>query len=76
MKRVFFRNRIEVILLIMLISVGFCFAQSPSTIIEDYKPSSVNQPGKEFPQVNSEGRVRVQISAPEAHKIQLDIGAV
>ena len=45
-------------------------------VIEDFKPSSLNQPGKEYPQVNSEGRVRVSISAPEALKVQLDIGAV
>ncbi len=44
--------------------------------VEDFKPSSVNQPGKEYPQVNSEGRVRVQISAPEAQKVLLDISAV
>jgi len=53
-----------------------CFAQSPTTIVEDFKPSSVNQDGKEFPQVNSEGRVRTQISASEAKKVQLDIGGV
>lgn len=53
------------------------FAQTlGTTIVEDFKPSSVNQPGKDFPMVNSEGRVRVQISAPEATKVQLDIGAV
>ena len=45
-------------------------------VVEDFKPSSVNQPGKEFPQVNSEGRVRTQIKARDAHKVQLDIGAV
>ncbi len=45
-------------------------------VVEDFKPSSVNQPGKQYPQVNSEGRVRVQISAPEANRVQLDIGAV
>ncbi|MFZ0452148.1 MAG: alpha/beta hydrolase-fold protein, partial [Ignavibacteriaceae bacterium] len=45
-------------------------------IKEDFKPSSTNQPGKEYPKVNSEGRVRVSISAPEAHKVLLDIGAV
>ena len=50
--------------------------RSQSGVIEDFKPSSVNQPGKEYPQVNSEGRVRVQISAPGANKVQLDIGAV
>jgi enterochelin esterase family protein len=51
------------------------FAQNTS-VIEDFKPSSVNQPGKQFPQVNSERRVRASISAPEAKKVQLDIGGV
>jgi len=76
MKRVFLRNRIAVILLITSVTVGFCFGQSPAKIVEDFKASSVNQPGKEFPQVNSEGRVRVQIKAREARKVQLDISAV
>ncbi|HAH24102.1 MAG TPA: esterase [Prolixibacteraceae bacterium] len=73
------RYCIGVILLNMLMTGpehSGCFAQSPSKIIEDFKPSSVNQAGKEYPQVNSEGRVRTQISAPEAKKVQLDIGAV
>ena len=43
---------------------------------EDFKPSEVNQPGKQFPQVNSEGRVRAQIQATEAKLVQLDIGGV
>jgi enterochelin esterase family protein len=60
----------------MLMTGGFCFAQSPSKIVEDFKTSTVAQSGKEYPQVNSEGRVRVQISAPGANKVQLDIGAV
>jgi enterochelin esterase family protein len=56
---------------------GICVAQMNQTaVVEDFKPSSVNQPGKQFPQVNSEGRVRVSISAPDAQKVQLDIGAV
>jgi len=76
MKGVFMRKDVAVILLFVLMTGGFCFAQSSSTITEDFKPSSVNQPGKEYPQVNSEGRLRVQISAPEAHKVQLDISAV
>src|SRR5690606_16435566 len=45
-------------------------------VIEDFKPSEVNQSGKAFPQVNSEGRVRVQIAAPDAKYVQLDIGGV
>jgi enterochelin esterase-like enzyme len=55
------------------LSASFCFAQAT---IEDFKPSSVNQPGREYPQVNSEGRVRTQLSAPDAKQVQLDIGGV
>ncbi len=64
--------------LLIVFSIGVtCFAQSKQTVVvEDFKPASTNQPGKEFPQVNSEGRVRASISAPEAHKVQLDISAV
>ncbi len=64
-----------VLILMLAISGSLCLAQQQN-VIEDFKPSSVNQPDKEYPQVNSEGRVRVQISAPEANKVQLDIGAV
>lgn len=71
-------NKHAVILMLMLTIIGsFSVAQTDqSAVVEDFKPSSVNQPGKEYPQVNSEGRVRVRIEAPEANKVQLDIGAV
>jgi len=62
-----------IILFAAVITSQFCFAQ---TVVEDFKPSSVNQPGKQYPQVNSEGRVRVSILAPQAQKVQLDIGGV
>lgn len=45
-------------------------------ITEDFKPSSVNQADKQFPQVNSQRRVRASISAPGANKVQLDLGGV
>ena len=70
------KNLISIVLSATLLTGGICSAQSPSKVIEDFKPSSATQEGKEYPQVNSEGRVRVQIAAPEAHKVQLDIGAV
>lgn len=53
-------------------SIGF----SQEDVVEDFKKSATTQEGKEYPQVNSEGRVRVQITAPEAKEVQLDIGAV
>lgn len=52
------------------------WSQEKQNIREDFKPSSVNQQGKQYPQVNSEGRVRTNILAPEANKVQLDIGGV
>jgi len=54
-----------------------CFAQTNQTaVVEDFKPTTTTQQGKQYPQVNSEGRVRVSISAPQALKVQLDIAAV
>ena len=70
------KNRIILLLFTFLISIGISFAQLNQNIIEDFKPSSANQPGKEFPQVNSECRVRASISAPDAHQVLFDIGGV
>ncbi|HYW80268.1 MAG TPA: alpha/beta hydrolase-fold protein, partial [Thermoguttaceae bacterium] len=35
-------------------------------VMEDFQPSSLNQPGQQYPQVNSQRRVRFRIVAPEA----------
>jgi enterochelin esterase-like enzyme len=56
---------------------GTCLGQTATTaVVEDFKTSATTQPDQQYPQVNSEGRVRVSISAPQALKVQLDIGAV
>ena len=63
----------------ILLAGGICLGQTKSAepvAIEDFKPAVSNQPGKEYPQVNSEGRVRASISAPEAMKVQLDMSGV
>lgn len=52
-----------------------CSAQSNSDG-EGYEPADTNQPGKQFPKVNSKGRVRASISAPDANYVKLDIGGV
>jgi enterochelin esterase-like enzyme len=70
------KNQILFILAAVLMISEICFAQSQDKVIEDFKPTAANQPGKEYPQVNSEGRVRVKIKAPEANYVQIDIGAV
>jgi enterochelin esterase-like enzyme len=44
--------------------------------VEDFKPSGLNQPGKQYPEVNSQRRVRTILRAPNAQSVLLDIGGV
>jgi len=69
------KHRTLAALFIALCMGSMGFTQT-GTVKEDFKPSEVNQPGKLYPQVNSERRVRTSISAPQANKVQLDIGGV
>src|SRR5579859_140890 len=59
-----------------LLAAFSAIAQTNQPIVEDFKPSSLNQPGKQYPQVNSERRVRARVVAPQAQSVMLDIGAV
>ena len=68
--------KIKLLLAMFLMTGSYCFAQSDEKVIEDFEPSSVNQPGHEYPMVNSQGRVRTQIFAPDAQYVKLDIGGV
>ncbi len=70
------RSKLSILLLATLMIVGSHTVFAQTDVVEDFVPSSANQPGKDYPQVNSEGRVRVKISAPDAKYVQLDIGAV
>ena len=65
---------------IFIIMCSLCFqsgsSQETQPVAEDFKPSSVNQQGKQYPQVDSQRRVRASIAAPNANKVQLDIGGI
>nr|WP_166180114.1 alpha/beta hydrolase-fold protein [Altererythrobacter segetis] len=51
------------------------FAQSEApAIVEDFRPSSLNQPGQEYPQVNSQGYVRFRVNAPGAQSVKASLG--
>ena len=69
-------KKYSLILLAFLSILGFqSYAQtSQPTITEDFKPSSLNQPGKEFPQVNSQGYARFKIQAPQAQSVVVSLG--
>ena len=47
-------------------------AQTNQPVVEDFKPSSLNQGGKQYPQVNSERRVRARVVAPQAQSVALE----
>ncbi|MCH5684925.1 hypothetical protein LWM68_12135 [Niabella sp. W65] len=57
----------------MVAALAGTFVTAQSTT-GDFKVSSTTQQGKQFPQVNSQGVVRVSIAAPQAKLVQLDIG--
>jgi enterochelin esterase-like enzyme len=44
------------------------------SVSEDFKPSSLNQPGQQYPQVNSQGYARFRIVAPEATAVKVSLG--
>ena len=42
--------------------------------VEDFKPNELNQPGQQYPQVNSQGYARFQIKAPQARSVIVSLG--
>ncbi len=62
-----------IILSVCLLIGSMLPAQQPS-IKEDFKPSTLNQPGKEYPQVNSQGYARFRIEAPFAQSVIVTLG--
>ena len=64
-----------IILLAALITSGLCLAQTDQpAITEDFKPSTLNQPGQDYPQVNSQGYARFRIIAPKAQSVSVSLG--
>src|ERR1041385_7700968 len=53
---------------------GTSYAQNQAPPLEDFKPSTLNQPGQEYPQVNSQGYARFRIAAPDAKKVVVSLG--
>lgn len=64
---------LAIVLLIPFISTN-SFAQTLPAVIEDFKPSTLNQPGQEYPKVNSQGYARFKIIAPSADSVRVSLG--
>jgi enterochelin esterase-like enzyme len=63
------------LVLSLALSGPLCLAQaSQPAEANDWKPSTLNQPGRQYPQVNSEGRARFRIVAPQAQSVSVNLG--
>jgi enterochelin esterase-like enzyme len=63
----------------LILMLGLAFSQEDSFAQQgppasDWVPLSSNQAGKQYPQVNSDRRVRFRLSAPEASSVSVDLG--
>jgi len=62
-------------MLAAIVTIGSASAQTAAPVVaEDFKPSSLNQPGQQYPQVNSQGYVRFRVAAPDAQKVRVTLG--
>jgi len=69
------KQNLITIALILILSGSLCLAQTNQpSMTDDFKPSTLNQPGKDYPQVNSQGYVRFRIEAPQAQSVVVSLG--
>ncbi len=63
------------LIFIAVLAGSACLAQTNQpAIVEDFKPSTKNQPGQEYPQVNSQGYARFRVVAPQAQSVSVSLG--
>src|ERR1019366_4436735 len=55
-------------------SSQLCIAQTNQLVVEDFKSSSLNQRGQQYPQVNSQRYARFRIVAPQAQSVSVSLG--
>ena len=69
------KKQVLAILIACTLFANFALAQtSQPAVIEDFKPSTFNQPQQEYPMVNSQGYARFKIVAPAADSVRVSLG--
>ena len=63
------KTKLSLLACVSILSSPLCLAQTNEPITEDFKPSTLNQPGQQYPQVNSQRRARYRIVATNAQSI-------
>jgi enterochelin esterase-like enzyme len=66
------KNKQALILFLSVLMGHSCWSQV--SVADDFMPSTLNQPGQEYPQVNSQGFVRFRIQAPQADSVRVSLG--
>lgn len=49
-------------------------ASDTAVVKEDFRPSVLNQPGQQYPMVNSQGYARFRVAAPDAKSVIVSLG--
>ena len=58
----------------IMAAMAICAGANAQEIKEDFKPNELNQPGQEYPMVNSQGYARFRINAPGAAEVRVSLG--
>ncbi len=67
-------NRNTIVVLLLSALWGIAGPSRAANVKADFKPSTVNQPGEQYPQVNSQGYARFRVVAPEAKSVNVSLG--
>jgi enterochelin esterase-like enzyme len=68
------KTKIILLAVALVTSSQLCLAQTNPLVVEDFTPSSLNQPGQQYPQVNSQRYARFRIVAPNAQSVPVSLG--
>src|SRR5574344_1068894 len=60
--------------LLALAAFGLFTISADAQVKEDFVPSTKNQPGQQYPMVNSQGYARVRVNAPQAESVSVSLG--
>jgi enterochelin esterase-like enzyme len=58
---------------VLMMSMNLAMA-GEAAVKEDFQPSVFNQPGQQYPQVNSQGYARFSVKAPDAKAVSVSLG--
>lgn len=66
----------KILAALVLVAGNYVALAQTNQPADDWQPAPSNMPGQPYPQVNSEGRVRARLPAPQAQSVQLNISGI